>query len=223
MGSPERFDDFKRRLGLAGLEYVDAEYVAGPDADRHLALLSKFPIVARDSLTDVSFELNGQPQKVRRGFLDVTIELNPAYRLRLVGAHLKSKLAAPEGDALIRRHEAQKLRQHLEKIIAADANVNLVAYGDFNDTKNEPMFQEITGVRGTATYMADLWAKDDLGDRWTYYWRMADQYSRIDYFFVSPALFREVVKSKSTVYRSVDWNSASDHRPICATIIPVNK
>jgi endonuclease/exonuclease/phosphatase family metal-dependent hydrolase len=223
MGSVERFADFKRRLSAAGLEYSDSEYVAGPDEERHLALLSRYPIVARQSLVDIPFELNGQPQKVRRGFLDVTIELNSTYRLRMVGVHFKSKLPVPEGEALIRRHEAQKLREHIEKIVAAEPNVNLVAYGDFNDSKNEPMFQEVSGVRGTPTYMADLWAKDPLGDRWTHYWRTADIYSRFDYIFVSPALFREVVKTKSTVYRSADWNEASDHRPVYATIIPINK
>ena len=223
MGSPQRFADFKKRLETAQLGYVDSEYVAGPDEDRHLALVSRFPIRARNSQVDVGFELNGKPEKVRRGFLDVTVEVTPEYRLRLVGVHLKSKLAVPEGEALIRRHEAQKLRQHLEQIITSDPEVNLVAYGDFNDTKNEPIFQEITGVRGTANYMADLWAKDRLGDRWTHYWATADLYSRIDYLFVSPALFREVVKPKSTVYRSNDWLQASDHRPIFATITAVNK
>jgi endonuclease/exonuclease/phosphatase family metal-dependent hydrolase len=223
MGSIERFTDFKKRLTAAGLAYADSEYVAGPDEDRHLALVSRFPIVARQSLTNIPFELNGQPQKVRRGFLDVTIEVNPQYRLRMIGVHFKSKLAAPEGEALIRRHEAQKLRQHVEKIIAEDGNVNLVVYGDFNDSKNEPMFQEVSGVRGTPSYLADLWAKDSFGDRWTHYWRAADLYSRFDYIFVSPALFREVIKAKSTVYRSSQWNEASDHRPVFATIIPVNK
>lgn len=223
MGSPERFEDFKKRLAAAGLGYTDSEYVAGPDLDRHLALVSRFPIVERHSLVDVAFEINGQPEKVRRGFLDVSIDVTPEYRLRMIGVHLKSKLAAPEGEALIRRHEAQKLRRHLEQIITADPKVNLVAYGDFNDTKNEPMFQEISGPRGSPAYMADLWAKDNLGDRWTHYWSTADLYSRIDYIFVSPALFREVIKSKSTVYRSANWSRASDHRPVYATIVASNK
>ena len=145
--------------------------------------------------------------------------------MRLVGAHLKSKLPIPEGEALVRRYEAQKLRAHLEKIMSGDPQVNLVCYGDFNDTKNEPMFSEISGVKGSATYMADLWAKDSLGDRWTYYWKVADQYSRIDYLFASPALFREVVLAKNRVYRSDanDWTGASDHRAVFTSIIPVNK
>ena len=53
------------------------------------------------------------------------------------------------------------------------------------------------GRRNRPMHMADLWAKDEFGDRWTHYWKTADQYSRIDYLFVSPALFREVVLAKS--------------------------
>ena len=223
MGSPERFADFKKRLNEQGLGYTDSEYVAGPDQDRHLALVSRFPITSRQSRLDVPFELNGQAEKVRRGFLDVTVTVNDSYKLRLVGVHLKSKLAAPEGEALIRRHEARKLRQHLEQILLDDPNTNLLAYGDFNDTKNEPMFQEVSGVKGTPTYMADLWAKDSLGDRWTYYWKTADLYSRIDYLFVSPALFKEVLLKKSFVYRSQFWSDASDHRAVFTSIVPADK
>ncbi len=223
MGSPERFEDFKKRLAAAGLGYVDSEYLQAADPERHLALVSRFPIVARTSQADVPCEINGQPEKVRRGFLDVTIQVAPDYQLRMVGAHLKSKLAVAEGEAVVRRHEAQQLRRHLEKILVPNPEVNLVCYGDFNDTKDTAMFAEISGIRGTPTYLDDVLAKDDLGDRWTHYWKTADLYSRIDYLFVSPALVREVVGGSGRVYRSEFWPEASDHRPVYATIIPVNR
>ena len=38
MGTPDRFEDFKKRLADAGLGYTDSEYVQAADADRHLAL-----------------------------------------------------------------------------------------------------------------------------------------------------------------------------------------
>lgn len=223
MGSPERFEDFKKRLAAAGLGYTASEYLQAADEDRHLALVSRFPIIARNSRADVPFELNGKPEKVRRGFLDVTVQVNPGYKLRLVGAHLKSKLPIPEGEALVRRLEAGELRKHLDGILAAAPDTNLVCYGDFNDTKNEPPIQEIMGPKKSPTHMADLWARDDAGDKWTHYWKTADQYSRIDYIFVSPALFREVVLNKSHIYRSEFWNEASDHRPVSATIIAEDK
>lgn len=223
MGSPAMFEDFKARLEKAGLGYVDSEYVQAEDPDRHLALVSRFPIVARGSEKDVRFSIGGKEQGMRRGILDVTVQVAPAYRLRCVGVHLKSKLPTPEGEALIRRHEATKLREHLDGILKEEPQTNLICYGDCNDTKNEPVFSAITGARSTPGYMADLWATDSVGDRWTYYWRFADEYSRIDYLFVSPGLWPEVLRETATVYRSPDWEKASDHRPVYVTIKAVEK
>jgi endonuclease/exonuclease/phosphatase family metal-dependent hydrolase len=222
MGEPERFEDFKKRLAAAGLGYTDFEYVQAQDSERHLALVSRFPIVARQSLTNVSFELAGRPEKVRRGFLDVTVEIAKGYQVRFVSAHLKSKLPTPEGEALVRRNEALLLRRHLDEIFLADSNVKLVCFGDFNDLKNEPAYHEITGVRGSG-YMAALPAKDELGDTWTEYWKAADLYSRIDYIFVSPALHRDIAAASPRVYRSAYWNEASDHRAVYATIVPMGR
>jgi endonuclease/exonuclease/phosphatase family metal-dependent hydrolase len=223
MGRPEQFADFKRRLDEAGLGYVDSEYVEAADPDRHLALFSRFPIVAHQSQPDVTYELNGAPRKVARGFLDVTVRVNDHYDLRLVGVHLKSKLPIPEGDAIVRRHEAELVRHYIEKIMTTDPEVNLLLYGDFNDTKNEAPIIEIAGPRGSPMHMMELLAKDSVGDRWTHYWQVADLYSRIDYLFASPALLHEIVSGKASVYRSDDWFEASDHRAIYTSIVPTNR
>ena len=68
--------------------------------------------------------------------------------------------------------------------------------------------------------MTDLGCADVVGDRWTHYWKTADLYSRIDYLFASPGLVPEVNASGSKVYRSPDWNVASDHRPVAADLAP---
>ena len=223
MGPPERFEDFKKRLEAAGLGYVDFEYVQAADPDRHVALVSRFPIVSRHSRADVPFELDGKPEKVRRGFLDVTIQVNAGYQLRLVGAHLKSKLPIREGESLIRRMESEQLRKHLDGILSVEPEANLICYGDFNDSKNSPALQEIMGPKSSPLHMADLAARDDLGDRWTHYWKVADEYSRIDYILVSPGMSHEYVPARCRVYRSEFWNDASDHRPVFATIIAENR
>ncbi len=221
MGSPAAFADFKERLKNAGLEYSDSEYVNADDPDRHLALLSRFPIVRRESAEKVRYTLNGTQQSVKRGFLDVTVQISPGYQLRCVGAHLKSKLPAPEGEALIRRHEAAKLREHLDAIFAKEPATNLLCYGDFNDAKNQPMFAEVKGVTGTSGHLTDLPACDVHGDRWTHHWPVADEYARIDFLFASAGLLPEVKRDSATVYRSEFWEMASDHRPVFVTIIPV--
>ncbi len=222
MGPPEQFLEFQERLRVAGLGYLDAAYVEGVDKHRHVALLSRFPIVARTSKSDVRYELNGMLERVQRGFLDVTVRVNPQYELRLVGAHLKSKLAAPEGEAEMRRHEAQLLRKHVAAILASEPEVNLLLFGDFNEHRNEPAILEIMGVRGSASYLADLQAADSQGDRWTHYWKTADVYSRLDYLFASPGLLREVERDKTLIYRGADWAEASDHRPVYTSVRPFN-
>jgi len=223
MGRKDDFEDFKTRLKQADLGYTDFEYVDGPDPDRHLVLLSRFPIVSRQSMPDVPFTAGGKPEKVRRGFLDVTVEIQPGLQLRLVGAHLKSKLSVPDNEELVRRNEAHLLRRHVEQILAVDPVPRLLVFGDFNDSKNTPAIQEIMGPGKAPDHLFDLWLSDSVGDHWTEYWKFADQYERIDYIFVNASLLYRIDHSKCGVYRSPLWNEASDHRPVVATIRTAGK
>jgi endonuclease/exonuclease/phosphatase family metal-dependent hydrolase len=218
MGPPDQFEEFQKRLKEAGLEYPFNEYVDGPDRDRHLALLSRFKILERHSAKDLFFDLNGQREPVERGFLDVTIEINPSFHLRLVGAHLKSKLSAPSGEALLRRKEARLLRQHVDAVLAKDPNENLLVYGDLNDTRDQPPIQEILGLRQGPNRLKEIPLADSQGDRWTYYRRLSDTYDRIDYILADKALWPKIDQGHSYLYRSPDWYSASDHRPAVAAI-----
>lgn len=224
MGDRTMVEDLRDRLKNEGLDYPHVEWVQGPDEARHLALLSRFPITARNSKTDVPFELGGKQYRMNRGILDVTVQIKPEYALRLVGAHLKSRREVPELDqAQFRAKEAWHLRQHVNEILEADPSANLLLFGDFNDTKNEYPVRELIGTRGTPTYMMDLWLTDSRGERWTHYWKTADIYSRIDYILVSPALVKEVDFKESGISDLEQWDQASDHRLIHATIHPVDR
>lgn len=219
MGDETMLDDFQARLKAAGLDYPHREWLKGADDARHVCLLSRFPIVARNSRGDIPFGINSRTERMNRGILDVTVEVNPNYRLRLVGAHLKSRRPVPEYDqAEMRAKEAWFLRDHIDRILAADPNVNLLAFGDFNDTKNEYPVKQLIGSRSKPGYMMDLWLRDSRGERWTHFWKTADEYSRIDYILVSPGLAGEVVFEKSGINDSPFWNDASDHRAIYATL-----
>lgn len=218
MGTRAQFEDFLARVKPLGL--VHAEYVEASDPDRHLALVSRYPIASHDSRTDVRFMLDGIEQLMRRGILDVTVQVTPDYQLRCIGAHLKSKLPSAEGEAVVRRFEASKVRLHLDGILKAKPDANVICYGDFNDTRNEPVFQEISGIRTSAGFMDAISAEDESGDRWTHYWKEADQYSRIDYIFASKGLVPEIVRDSGRVNRSLVWNEASDHRAVSVTLLP---
>jgi endonuclease/exonuclease/phosphatase family metal-dependent hydrolase len=219
MGPPDQFRSFRERLAAAGVSFVDEEYVQGADPDRHLAFLSRFPIVARHSQGNVPIDLPDRPEAMRRGLLDVTVEVSPSTRIRLVGAHLKSKLPIPEGEALVRRAEAQRLREHVEAILHEAPDTLLLVYGDLNDTKDAPAIAEVAGPRDDpTTALSDIWLADADGDRWTYYRRYTDTYARIDYIFVNRKLFPKVDRTRSYLFRSPDWNRASDHRPLVACL-----
>jgi endonuclease/exonuclease/phosphatase family metal-dependent hydrolase len=218
MGPPDQFEEFQRRLEEAGLKFPYTEYVIGADPERHLALLSRFEIMERHSEKDPFFDLNGQREPVKRGFLDVTIAINPGFRLRVVGAHLKSRLAVPSGEGLLRRNEARLLRQHIESVLVKDPSINLLVYGDLNDTKDQPAIQEILGPRQDANRLKEIPLTDTQGDRWTYYRRLNDTYERIDYILADKSLFPRIDQSHSYLYRSADWYSASDHRPVVVMI-----
>ena len=100
---------------------------------------------------------------------------------------------------MIRRGCAPRKRgicAHLDRILETSPEANLMLFGDLNDTKNEYPIRQIIGLRGTPSYMMDLWLRDSRDERWTYYWKTADEYSRIDYLLVSPGLVREVVTEK---------------------------
>ncbi len=219
MGDEKALDDFQSRLKAAGLDYPGREWVRGADAERHLALLSRFPIVGRNSKDDVTFEMNGSRVRVGRGILDVTVKLSEDYSLRLVGAHLKSRREIPEFDqAAMRAKEARCLREHLNGILKANPASNLMLFGDLNDTKNEYPIKELTGQLKDPFRMRDLLLSDRSGYRWTHYWPAADTYSRIDYMLVSRSLWPDINMRRSGISNSKIWQKASDHRAIFSTI-----
>lgn len=220
MGDQTLLADFQNRLRGAGMDFPHLEWVRGEEGnERHLALLSKFPIVASNSQSDVPLELDGRRHRMGRGILDVTVQVAPDYRLRLIGLHLKSKRAVPMYDQQkFRAKEALIVRSRLNQILAADPNQNLLLFGDLNDTKNEFPIREILGPSNSPAGLRDLPLHDRDGLTWTHYWENADIYSRIDYLMVSRGLWPEIRAKRSGISSSRHTREASDHRPIFTTI-----
>lgn len=219
MGKEDMLEDFQKRLRAAGMDFPHREWVKGADEARHLALLSKYPIITRQSLDDVPFDLDGVPTRIGRGILDVTLELAPDYPVRMVGIHLKSRRAVPEFDeTAMREREAFHVRAHLDRILTNDPAAKVLLFGDFNDTKNNPPVKQLIGTAKSPTFMRDLFLTDGKGLRWTHFWSVADVYSRIDFILVSNALWPDINMERSGISDSEVWFRASDHRAIFATI-----
>ena len=229
MGSTNALLDLRDSLKAQGLNLPYWEEVTGSDPNIHVAVLSRFPIVARRPHTNENFLFEGRRFSVSRGFLEVDIRVNANYAFTLLGAHLKSKRTMAEADeADLRLEEAKLLRARVNAIFDANPNANLVVLGDFNDTKDSAPVRTIIGngrFRLVDTRPAERNGDDPWDPRhgghsrdvaWTFYYGAEDTYSRIDYILLSPGMAHEWVRSETYVLALPNWGVASDHRPIVA-------
>ncbi len=236
MGSVSALQELRGSLKAEGLDFPHWEHVAGFDTNIHVAVLSKFPIVARRPHTNDNFLLNGRRFSVSRGFAEVDIKVNPAYTFTLIAAHLKSRRPVPAADeAELRLEEAKILRGIVNERLTANPDANLVVLGDFNDTKDSPSTKEVIG-RGKLK-LVDARPAERNGDNtpnpnpafeprnvtWTYYYGKEDTYSRIDYILLSPGMAREWVTNDTYVLTLPNWAVGSDHRPIVAAFEAENR
>ena len=219
IGEPPQFADLQRRLRKSGLDFPYSEYLQAADTSRHVALLSRIPIVEHHSQNDLPLRVNGVALHSPRGILDVTVEPSPGNRIRILCVHLKAKLEVTEYDeADLRVAESQYLRRYVREILRTDPDARLVLMGDFNDTKNEKSIWQIMGRPEWPDSLKALPLTDDRGELWTEFWSAADVYSRIDYIMVSKKLEGEVDFGQSGICRPPFWNEASDHCPVFITL-----
>lgn len=215
IGTADDLADLQTRLKAAGLDLPYTEMAHGGDDTRRLGFLSRFPITARNSQTALTYKLGDTEFPFQRGILDVTVKCGDGFDTRFLGVHLKSMREIPEADqAQMRRAEARLLRKHMDGIFTADPKVRLLAYGDFNEHRNEPAVDIIMGDRQGDTAMLDVQLRDRDGHVWTHFWDSADSYSRLDYFFASRVLRPHLDYKKCFIYSARDFDKASDHRPI---------
>lgn len=222
IGDADDLADLQQRLKDAGLDLPHTEMAHGGDETRRLALLSRLPITARNSQTTLTYQLGPRTLPHQRGILDATVQITPTFALRCLGVHLKSKREVPDADqAQMRRNEARLLRQHIDSIFAQDPDAALLAYGDFNEQRNEPAIYDIIGSPRTGpTAMQDVLLRDANGEVWTHFWDAADLYSRLDYCFTSRLLRPHIDLRASFIYSARDMLKASDHRPLVLKLSP---
>jgi endonuclease/exonuclease/phosphatase family metal-dependent hydrolase len=236
MGLVSALEELRQSLKAEGLDYPHWEHVSGWDTNIYVAVLSRFPIVARRSHTNDSFLLSGRRFRVGRGFAEVDLQVSPTYTFTLFAAHLKSKRAIPDADeAEMRLEEAKLLRAKVDARLAADPRANIVVVGDLNDTKDSRSTRAIIGMgkgklvdtrpaekNGDNTPPANP-AWDPPNITWTHFYGKEDTYSRIDYILLNQGMAREWVRDGTRVLAMPNWGAASDHRPVVATFIAEDK
>ncbi|MBM4153036.1 MAG: hypothetical protein FJ220_05910, partial [Kiritimatiellaceae bacterium] len=111
MGGPQIFTRFCDELRLAGLDYPYVELLDRGRFEMNLAILSRFPLASVIHHTNEWYSIGDAKVPVARGFLDVDIQVTPTFRVRLVAAHLKSKVYSSLGQTEMRRNEARLLNK----------------------------------------------------------------------------------------------------------------
>lgn len=220
MGDEAVFSQFRADLCAAGLNYPYAELMERGRSEVNLAVLSQFPMVSVQHRTNEWYSVGAAKVSVARGFLDITFQVTPQYRFRMLSAHLKSKVYSPLGQTEMRRNEARLLNKIVRGVLEKDPSVNLLVAGDLNDDYNSSPLREVAGRRGGE--MTDLRPADCAGDVWTCYQSSTDSFSRFDYFFVSDGMLPEVVRDQTRVVRDPLTYVASDHRPVVAVFRAVD-
>jgi endonuclease/exonuclease/phosphatase family metal-dependent hydrolase len=236
MGSRNAFAEFTAGLRAEGLDYPHTEFVHGYDTNLHVAVLSRFPIVARRSHTNETFLLNGRRMHVLRGFSEVDIQVASTYQFTLLSAHLKSKRQSGFSDEEdVREQEAMILREKIDAILSARPNANLIVLGDLNDFRDARSTRAVIG-RGKNT-LFDTRPAERNGDThavanepgtyrqitWTHFYAKEDTYARLDYILLSRGMAREWDPQGTYIVTMANWGIASDHRPLVATFSTEDK
>lgn len=229
VGGTNALLELRERLRRSGIDYAHWELVNAWDTNIQVAVLSKFPITARQPHTNDSFVLLGKQHRVKRGFAEVRIEVNDRYSFILLTAHLKSKLTLFEADEQeLREQEAEQLRKHLDRIFDIAPNANVVVAGDLNDTQETKAVRTVIGRKNALVDTRPSEANEDDQPNnnprypppritWTHYYGKEDSFRRIDYLLVSRGMAREWMTNEARVLRVPNWGVGSDHRPIVAT------
>jgi endonuclease/exonuclease/phosphatase family metal-dependent hydrolase len=229
MGDTNALLDLQSNLKSGGLDLPFWDEITGHDTNIHLAVLSRFPIIARRPHTNENFLLDGRRLAVSRGFAEVDIQVNPRFTFTLIAAHLKSRLPSAIADEEEWRYEeAAALRRVIDARLAQDPAQDLAVVGDFNDAPDSKPMRTIIG-RGP-TRLFDTRPAERNGDdaasaegnreprriTWTDYYAKEDVYSRIDYILLGRGLQSRWLKEETYILTTPNWGLASDHRPLVA-------
>jgi endonuclease/exonuclease/phosphatase family metal-dependent hydrolase len=236
VGGQAALQELRQSLKAEGLDFPYSELARGFDTNIFVGVLSKYPLVATRSHTNLNYLLGGSRLQVSRGFAEVDVEVPGGYRFTLLSAHLKSRRPVPTADeGEMRVEEAKLLREIIDAHLAAHPNANLVVLGDFNDTYDSPAVKTVIGTGRNK--LVDTRPAEANGDNqpnpiprfnprnitWTHFYGKEDSYSRIDYILLSPGMAREWRPQDSRVLTLTNWGVGSDHRPIMVTLTPEDK
>lgn len=219
MGDQPYLDELRRDLKSEGCEYPYAALASAGDVDRRVALLSRRPLKAVKTHTDLQFAYLGGRETVKRGLLEATIATADG-ELTIFALHLKSRLTERAEDPLsaVRRGaEATAIRDRILQRFPNPAEARFVVLGDCNDSRSSRALAALQ-KRGKTEIARLLPAFDSRGEAWTHAFRKEESYSRVDHILVSPGLVGAIEGGAAKIYDGPQVREASDHRPVLVVV-----
>lgn len=219
MGDAAYLEELRRDLRAEGCEYPHAALASAVDADRRVAILSRRPLKAVTTHSDLQFTYFAGKEPVKRGLLEATVATT-AGDVTVFAVHLKSRITERADDpmsAVRRGGEATAIRDRVLKRFPEPAAARFVILGDCNDGKTSRALAALQ-KRGKTEIAALLRAVDSRGESWTHAFRKDDTYTRVDHVLVSPALLPAVEGGAARIYDGEGVKDASDHRPVVVVL-----
>jgi hypothetical protein len=209
-GSPDAIVALRADLRRLGIDYTDSEYIAGASAGGGLGVLSRLPIVARHSQTNLTYRMGDQELPLQNGILDVTIVAADRYPLRLILVALKDKTFHRYGQTEMRRNESRLVARHVRRVFAVSPHEDLIVVGSLNDVPGSAAVRDL--IEEGDVRLHDLRPVDEFGDAWTVFDPEQDAYLRHDYVLASPSLLPAVERAR--ILNLHAGPPASPRRPI---------
>jgi endonuclease/exonuclease/phosphatase family metal-dependent hydrolase len=214
MGPVEFLEELRADLALEGLHYEYMVHLEGPDPERHVALLSRVEPREVVKHTDLDFKYLDRRERVKRGMLEATFEIEGGAAFTLFAVHLKSRFTEDPEDpesALRRVREAEACRDRVIERMQALGREHYMIVGDFNDHPRSSTLRRFYR-RGDLEIGSLVPASDSRGQVWTYFYAKHEQYSRIDGFVLSAALLDQVKDASARIVDTDGSLEGSDHR-----------
>ena len=215
MGTQSYLDELCRDLAVDGVRFSRVALAEAGDEARHLAVLSRRPLIDLQVHRDLEFAYLGGTERVKRGMIEATVS-SEGGPVTVFGVHLKSRLTErPEDPAssVRRAAEATAVRERIRARVGAGAVKRFIVVGDCNDTRSSRTLTHLQ-KRGRTEIARLLPASDSRGEVWTHVFRRDESYSRVDHVLVSPELIPVVVGRQAQIFDGDGVQLASDHRPV---------
>ncbi len=212
IGPPSVLDAFRAQLAGRGVDYPFTALLQQEGSDRHLAVLSRFPLTHVAKHTTDRYRAGDTLWPIKRGVLEVDLVVSPAFPLKLFVVQLKSKAFHPAGQTEMRRSEARLLANHVRRAQQAEPQVNFLIVGDMNDHIRSAPLRHLLSAQ--EEHWIDLRPADEYGEIWTGFEPELEMYHRYDYALASPALAKVYLANTSRVVRHPLQMVASHRRPL---------